>query len=172
MRIRLLLPVLTSTMLLGFSVGGTQAGSFFGPSCYGQEYAYQYPNRAHIHFGCGPGGHCTARHPLFKHRLFHRHQNVPTEQMTCSGMPMNGMPMNGVPVQGMQANGMQMDFLPTQALQSPMQATPVHMTSIATAPFQAMPAVQSRATQIPSPLPAGPANTEPARRDSSGKPPF
>jgi hypothetical protein len=87
MRSYLLLPVLIGAALLGFSASAARAGSFFGPFCYGANYTYQYPNRSHNVFGCGPGCHCQAWHPFFRHGLFRRNQGVPNE-----GMPANVMP--------------------------------------------------------------------------------
>jgi hypothetical protein len=81
MRSYLLLPVLIGAALLGFSAGGARAGSFFGPVCYGADYTYQYPNRSHNVFGCGPGSHCQAWHPFFRHGLFRRNQCAPSEAM-------------------------------------------------------------------------------------------
>lgn len=162
MRIRLLFPVLTSATLIALSVGGTQAGSFFGPSCYGQDYAYQYPNRAHNVFGCGPGSHCQARHPIFKHRWARRHQGAPNDGMPVHAMPGYGMPVNSMPVEYMQAPVVQSTVLPA----------PVHMTSVAPAPVPVFPAVQARLTPTPAPMPAGPTVAEPPAVDASGKPPF
>ncbi len=53
--------------LIGLGAGRGEAGSFFGPCCYGARYAYEYPNRAHNVFGCGPCCRCTAWHPTFQH---------------------------------------------------------------------------------------------------------
>ncbi len=167
MRIRLLVPVLTSAVLMGFSAAGTQAGSFLGPCCYGQEYAYQYPNRAHNVFGCGPGTHCQARHPIFKHRWLRRHQGAPAD-----GMPANAMSGYGMPVNGMQVNGMPIEFMQAPVVQSQMLPAPVHMTSTAPAPVPVAPAVQSRLIPTPAPMPAGPTNAEPPSVEASGKPPL
>lgn len=167
MRIRLLLPAMTSAALtlLGLSAGGVQAGSFFGPSCYGADYAYDYPNRAHNYFGCGPGTHCQARHPFF-HRLFHRQQNAANETIPPNGMP-PALPMNGVVGEVMPSQYMQAPMV-----QSPMMTAPVHMTAVAPGPVPAMPAVQSRLVPVPAPLPPGPAGAEPPIVDPSVKPPF
>ncbi len=177
MRIRLLFPVLTSAALIALAAGGIQAGSFFGPSCYGQDYAYQYPNRAHNVFGCGPGTHCQARHPIFKHRWARRHQGAPNDGMPINamsgyGMPVNGMPINGMPVNGVQVNGMPIEFMPAPVVQSPVASVPVHMTSVAPAPVPVSPAVQSRLVPTPAPMPSGPTNAQPSSVDASGKPPF
>ncbi len=184
MRIRLLFPVVTSAALLGLGASSALAGSFFGPCCYGSDYAYQYPNRAKNVIGCGPGQPCQARHPLF-HRLFHRNKGVPNdgmpaEAMSGYGMPANGMPMNGMPINGMPANGangMAVNGMPAEYMQAPvaqsqMLPAPVHTTSITPAPVPAMPAVQSRLSPMPAPMPSGPSNAEPPAVDSSGKPPF
>ncbi len=87
MRFYLLIPILTCTALLGLSASGAQAGSFLGPCCYGAEYTYRYPNRANSVLGCGPGQHCQAWHPLFRHKLLRRNQCVPNE-----GTPINATP--------------------------------------------------------------------------------
>ena len=89
MLIRQWLPTLATgaLALICFSADRAWGGSFFGPSCYGARYAEEYPNRAHNTFGCGPGTHCTARHPLFKHHWFRKNQNV----------PVNATPMEFVP---------------------------------------------------------------------------
>ena len=168
MRIRLLFPAMTSAALtlFGFGAGGAQAGSFFGPSCYGADYANQYPNRAKNQFGCGPGTHCQARHPLF-HRLFHRHQNAPNQEMPPNGMPGYAMPMNGMP-----GNVMPSPNMEAPIVQSPIVTAPIHTTSVAPAPVPAMPAVRSRIVPVPAPLPPGPAGAAPVVVDPSGKPPF
>jgi hypothetical protein len=172
MRIRLLLPILTSAVLFAISAGGAQAGSFFGPCCYGSDYAYQYPNRAHNVIGCGPGAHCQARHPIFKHRWFRKNQGAPTDGMPANAMSGYGMPVNDMPMNSMHVNGMPIEYMPDPVAQAPMLPVPVRMTSIATAPVPATPAVQSRIVPIPAPLPAGPSSTEPPKVDASGKPPF
>ena len=82
MRFHLLLPVLICGALLGLSARDAHGGSFLGPCCYGANYTYQYPNRSHNTFGCGPGYHCQAWHPFFWHRLCGKNQ----------AMPMNGAP--------------------------------------------------------------------------------
>lgn len=87
MRFYLLIPVLACAALLGLGASAARAGSFFGPCCYGSAYTYQYPNRSHNVFGCGPGYHCQAWHPFFRHRFFRRNQIAPNE-----GMPVNTMP--------------------------------------------------------------------------------
>jgi hypothetical protein len=181
MRIRLLLPILSSAALLGLSASGGHAGSFFGPCCYGSDYAYQYPNRANNVIGCGQGQPCQARHPFF-HRLFRRNKNdsndgmaanaMPGYGMPTNGMPMNGMPMNGMPANGMAVNGMPAEYMQAPVAQSQMLPAPFHTTSIAPAPVPAMPAVQSRLSPMPAPMPSGPANAEPPALDPSGKPPF
>jgi hypothetical protein len=157
MRSRFWLPVLSAVglALIGFSAA--RAGSFFGPSCYGSNYAYDYPNRAHNFFGCGPGAPCSARHPLFKHRWFRKNQNA-----MMGGMPMEGAPINGVPG----------PYMPAPVVQSPLNAVPFQVTSGIPAPVSAMPAVSSRIEPMPAPLPVGPASPEPPLVDSSGKPPF
>lgn len=80
MRIRLRFAAFAFTVLILLAVGieRVHAGSFFGPSCYGSTYAYQYPNRARYVFGCGPGYHCTAWHPFFGH-WFHKNKGVPMD---------------------------------------------------------------------------------------------
>ena len=163
MRLRLLIPVLTCAALLGLSANGVRAGSFLGPVCYGADYTYQYPNRSHNIFGCGPGCHCQAWHGFFRHRVTRRYRGVPNGAMPANVLPGNGMP----PV-----NVMQSEYLQTPVVQSPMTTAPVHMTSVAPAPVPAAPAVQSRMVPVPAPMPAGPARAESAPVDSSGKPPF
>src|SRR5262249_24262549 len=117
MRVRWLIPVLSSATLalFAFSANSARAGSFFGPSCYGADYTYQYPNRSHNVFGCGPGTHCQAWHGFF-HRRARRNQNVPNDGMPTNGMPMNGMPVDGMPITGMPMNGMPMTGMPTQMM--------------------------------------------------------
>lgn len=161
MRLRLVIPVLTFAAMLGLDASGVRAGSFFGPTCYGANYAYQYPNRAHIIFGCGPGCHCQAWHGFFRHRFARRYRGAPND-----GMPANVMPGNALPP----AHVMQSEYLQTPVVQTPMPALPIHMTSGAPAP--ATPAVQSRIVPVPAALPAGPVRSEPPQVDSSGKPPF
>jgi hypothetical protein len=92
MRLNLLLPVLICGALLGFSAGDAHAGSFFGPCCYGASYTYQYPNRSHNVFGCGPGYHCQAWHPYFGHGLFRRRQVAPSEAIPTNAMPQPPLP--------------------------------------------------------------------------------
>ncbi|HEY7330849.1 MAG TPA: hypothetical protein VH592_24625 [Gemmataceae bacterium] len=87
MRFHLLLPVLICGALLGISVKGAHAGSFFGPCCYGANYTYQYPNRSHNTFGCGPGCHCQAWHGFFRHRVCHKIQAMPNEATPANGTP-------------------------------------------------------------------------------------
>jgi hypothetical protein len=172
MRIRLFFPVLTSALLMSFSTAATQAGSFFGPCCYGADYAYQYPNRANNVIGCGPGAPCQARHPIFKHRLFRRNQAAPNDGMAANAMSGYGMPVNGMQVNGMPMNATPIEYVQGPAGQLPMPTPPVHMTSVATAPVPVAPAVQSRLTPVPAPMPSGPISSEPPTVDASGKPPF
>jgi hypothetical protein len=120
MRIRLFLPVLTFAALLGFSASGVRAGSFLGPSCYGADYTYQYPNRSHNLFGCGPGSRCQAWHPFFRHRWSRRNQGAPVE-----GMPANAMPGYGMPP----VNGMPMEDMPAPTVQSRSVPEPASMQS-------------------------------------------
>jgi hypothetical protein len=87
MRIYLLIPILSFAALLGLSGGNVQAGSFFGPLCYGADYTYRYPNRSHNLFGCGPGCHCQAWHPFFRHRLFRRNSGIPLEETPVNAVP-------------------------------------------------------------------------------------
>lgn len=148
---RFRLPVLAALALTPLGFSAAQAGSFFGPSCYGADYAYQYPNRAHNVFGCGPGTQCAARHPLFKHRWLRKHQNA---------MPDGGAPMNGTSV----------PYMPAPVVEAPMSGFPVQMTSAVPSPVQALPA--SRIVPIPASLQVGPMSPEPPLVDQSGKAPF
>jgi hypothetical protein len=92
MRIRHWFPVLafTAVTFLVSTAGGVRAGSFFGPCCYGSSYAYEYPNRAHNVFGCGPCSQCTARHPLFGH-LFHKNRTAPVDGLATPA-PLTAVP--------------------------------------------------------------------------------
>jgi hypothetical protein len=167
MRSRFWLSILSATALMPLTWSAAQAGSFFGPSCYGADYTYQNPNRSHNVFGCGPGTHCTARHPLFKHRLFHRNQNA-----TANGMPMEGVPMNGMPMEGVPMNGMPSAYAPAPMVSASMSPIPIQTTAGVPGAVTATPAVSSRIVPIPAPLQAGPASPEPPMFDASGKPPF
>ena len=166
MRIRLLIPVLSSATLalFAFSANPARAGSFFGPSCYGADYTYQYPNRSHNVFGCGPGTHCQAWHGFF-HRRARRNQNVPNDGMPTNAMPTNGIPGDGMPMTGMPMNGMPAQMMQTPIMQPPSITAPIHTTSTAPAPVPVMPAVQSRIIPVP-------ASAEPPLVDQSSKPPF
>ena len=152
MRSRFWLPVLSALALTPLGFSAAQAGSFFGPSCYGADYAYQYPNRAHNVFGCGPGTQCTARHPLFKHRWFRKNQNA---------MP-DGMPMNGMPGQ----------YMPAPVVEATRSGVPFQTTAGIPGPVTATPAVSSRIVPIPASLQTAPMSPEPPLVDQSGKPPF
>lgn len=169
MRIRPLLHTLTCTALalLAFPANHVHAGSFFGPCCYGADYTYRYPNRSHNIFGCGPGMHCRAWHPLCKHRLFRRRRAAANQGMPVNAMPSYGMAVNGVPVADMPVESVQ-----TPVVQSPNATVPFHTTAIAPAPVPATPAVRSRIAPVPAPLPTGPVVAEPPLADQSGKPPF
>jgi hypothetical protein len=186
MRIYLSLPALALAALLGFSVGGAQAGRFFGPVNSGNDYNYQNP-RSRNSFDYGPGSSYQTRHSPFRHRLFHRDQGVANGGMPANVMPGYGMPpVNGVPIEYMQ----------TPIVQSPIQTPPVHMTSLAPAPVPVAPAMQysscqkcgqpgpapslvpaapvsqSRLVPIPAPIQSGPISSEPPLADPSGKAPF
>jgi hypothetical protein len=87
MRFHLLLPILICGALLGFSASAAQAGSFFGPVCYGADYTHRYPNRSHNVFGCGPCCHCQAWHPFLGHGLFRKKQAVGNDGAPASTMP-------------------------------------------------------------------------------------
>jgi hypothetical protein len=163
MRIRLFIPALLSAAFFSFSAGGVQAGSFFGPVCYGAGYTYQYPNRSHNLFGCGPGCHCRAWHPFFRHRLFRRNQAVPGD-----GMPVNALPSHGMPP----VDGMPIESMPAPMTQAPMTAPPVHMTSVVPGSVPTTPGVQTRIAPVPAPMPSGPLTVEPPPADLSGQPPF
>jgi hypothetical protein len=171
MRVRLwlLAPTLTALALIGSSAGLAQAGSFFGPNCYGSDYAYQYPNRANNVFGFGPCTQCQARHPLFKHRLFHRNQDAPNDgmaangMMTPNGMPANGMMTpNGMPANGMMksngmpANGMMPNGLPANVMMPPNGMTTNAMMVPHSMPVNGMPVeyIQAPVVQAPNMVPA------------------
>ncbi|HEY7422644.1 MAG TPA: hypothetical protein VH682_00155 [Gemmataceae bacterium] len=177
MRVRLWLPALTSVTLalIGFSARPAQAGSFFGPNCYGSDYAYEYPNRAHNVFGFGPCTQCQAKHPLFKHRLFHKNQDLPPNgggpanaMMAPNGMPANAMMApNGMPANAMMApNGMPANALPANAMMAPngmpanammapngMQANGIPVEYVQ-APVVQAPVVQTPVVQAPVMTPA------------------
>ncbi len=203
MRVRFWLPAVSSAalVLIGFSAGPAHAGSFFGPNCYGANYAYEYPNRAHNVFGFGPCTQCQARHPLFKHRWARKHANdgAPANAMMApNGMPINGMPANGMmtpnsmpanvmmTLNGMPNNSAPVEYVqapspqqlpvvqPAPVTQAPIVETPAQTTSLTTpASAQPIPATSSsRITPIPARLPKGPARPEPPAEESSGKPPF
>lgn len=150
MRSRFCLPVLTALALTPLGFSAAQAGSFLGPSCYGADYTYQYPNRSHNVFGCGPGTQCTARHPLFKHRWMRKHPNATAD--------------------GAATNGMAPAYMPAPIVEAPMTGVPIQMTSVAPATVTATPA--SRIVPIPAPLQSGSMSPEPPLMDPSGKPPF
>lgn len=88
MRFYSLIPILTCAAVLGLGAGNARAGSFLGPTCYGAEYTYRYPNRANSVLGCGPGCHCQAWHPFFKHRWCRKNQCPPVEGV----LPIEAMP--------------------------------------------------------------------------------
>ena len=172
MRVRFWLPAVTSATLalISFSAGHARAGSFFGPNCYGADYAYEYPNRAHNVFGFGPCTQCQAHHPLFKHRWARKHQDAPNDgapanaMMAPNGMPAKGMPVNGMPVNGMPVNGMPANVMmtpngtpshgvPVEYVQAPdMQHLPiVRQAPIAqSAPVAQAPVAQAPVAQIPA----------------------
>jgi hypothetical protein len=160
MRIRLFVPVLALAALTGSSASSAWAGSFFGPVCYGADYTYQYPNRSHNLFGCGPGCHCRAWHPLFKHRWFRRNQDAPVD-----GVPVDAMPGHSVPL----VDGMPIEPVQTPAVLGPRTRP---LTVVAPSPTLAMPAVQTRIVPVPAPMPAGSATAEPPPAEPSDKPPF
>jgi hypothetical protein len=94
MRIHLLFAALTSATLalFAFSLSQAQAGSFFGPCCYGANYTARYPNRSHNVFGCGPCTQCKMWHPFFP-RLRGLNQNG-----VGGGVPVNAMPAVSSPL--------------------------------------------------------------------------
>lgn len=57
--------LLTLVILLG-SGSPAQAGSFFGPCCYGSRFTESYPARSHNAFGSLNGSRCSCWHPLWK----------------------------------------------------------------------------------------------------------
>jgi hypothetical protein len=135
----------------------SQAGSFFGPSCYGSAYADEYPNRAHNVYGCSSGCPCTARHPFFKRHWARKHQ--------CA-------PMNGAPVNAMPGNGVSVGVMPAPIAQAPLPPAPLQGASIESLPLPEAPATSARMIPSPAPLPAGPANPEPPIVNGGSKPPF
>lgn len=98
MRIHLLFPAFLSASLalFAFSTSQAQAGSFFGPCCYGADYTAQYPNRSHNVFGCGPCAPCKMWHPFFP-RLRGLKQNGTNEGMSVNAMPTVQAPIVPVP---------------------------------------------------------------------------
>lgn len=150
MRSRFCLPVFTALALTPLGFSAAQAGSFFGPSCYGADYTYQYPNRSHNVFGCGPGTQCTARHPLFKHRWLRKQQNATAD--------------------GAATNVMSPSHMATPIVEAPMSSVPIQTISVAPVSVTATPA--SRIVPIPAPLQSGAMSPEPPLMDQSGKPPF
>jgi hypothetical protein len=58
---------LTALALLGVKAPHAQAGSFFGPCCYGSNYTARYPARSHNVFGNLDGSPCRRWHPLWHH---------------------------------------------------------------------------------------------------------
>jgi hypothetical protein len=116
MYIRQWIPALAAgaLTLICFSADRAWGGSFFGPSCYGARYAEEYPNRSHNTFGCGPGTHCTARHPLFKHRWFRKNQNV----------PVNAVPMEFAPPPVAQVSLPPAPNVPVRITPAPLPAGP------------------------------------------------
>jgi hypothetical protein len=155
MTIRMWFPSLAAAALAlsCLSTEQGQAGSFFGPSCYGADYAYQYPNRANNVFGCGPGTTCTARHPLFKHRWLRRHQGA-----AAGGAPVNAMPVESMAV----------PVVPEAVHWSPA----VQTTSIMPAPVATAPAASGRIAPMPAPMPSAPVSSPSAPQSPSSKPPF
>jgi hypothetical protein len=148
MRLRFLFPALSTAALalLVLGPGNGWAGSWFGPCCYGADYAYQYPNRAHNYFGCGPGSHCTARHPIFKHHWQRKHQAAPAD----------GAAVNAAPF----------EYAPAVPAPQPVYAAPIQATSVQQVPL--LPRIEP----VAQPQSAGPVNATPAVRSSPGKPPF
>ena len=168
MRIRLLYPALTSTALALLALSAdAQAGSFFGPSCYGADYTAQYPNRSHNVFGCGEGCSCRAWHGFFRHRV---------TCCSCCGQN-NGMPITPTPTQGVIVPGMPMEHAQIPLEPSPFLITPVHSTWLAPPPRPPVPVVQPPATTptethlIPYPrvLPTSPTLNEPPQLETTGK---
>lgn len=138
--------------LLCLSADRVQAGSFFGPCCYGAPYTQEYPNRSHNVFGAAAGIQCPSRHPFFKHRWFRKHQNAP-----CDGAAVNAMPGYGAPV----------EVVPSPVAPAPIVTAPIQATAITPAP-----AVSTRIAPVAIPLPAGPSNAELSLGNSTSKPPF
>ncbi|HEY7153218.1 MAG TPA: hypothetical protein VH575_04585 [Gemmataceae bacterium] len=180
MRVRFWLPAVTSATLalIGFSAGHARAGSFFGPNCYGADYAYEYPNRAHNVFGFGPCTQCQAHHPLFKHRWARKHPNgpndgAPANAMTApNGMPANGMPANGMPANGMPANGMPANGMPANVMMTP-NGTPSHGVPVeyVQAPdMQHLPVVQKAPIAQSAPVAQAPVAQIPAQPTSGTMP--
>lgn len=135
MRIRLLVPALVSTALtlLAFGACQAQAGSFFGPSCYGSDYTNQYPNRSHNVFGCGPCTRCQAWHPFFP-RLCHRKQNIPNDGMSFSEMPTPNITN---------------EHVPAPLVPSPATVDPIHRTSGVPVPREVEPPLVDAAGHAP-----------------------
>jgi hypothetical protein len=195
MRVRFWLPAVTSATLalIGFSVGHARAGSFFGPNCYGADYAYEYPNRAHNVFGFGPCTQCQARHPLFKHRWARKHEDgpndgapanammapngmpanrMPVNGMAANGMPANGMPANGMPPNGMPANGMPVNGMPANVMMTPkgMPSNGVPVEYVQSPDMQHLPVVQQAPIVQPAPVAQAPVAQTPAQPTSMTKP--
>ncbi|HWG47035.1 MAG TPA: hypothetical protein VN688_30000 [Gemmataceae bacterium] len=174
MIIRHWFPALSASALalICFSADCGQAGSFFGPTCYGAGYTNEYPNRSHNAFGCGPNTQCTARHPLFKHRWLRKHQAAPANGAPVNGVPVNGMPVNGAPVEYMQAPIVQSPYVTTPVQATAVLPAPIAPAPVTPAPVTPAPAVSARIAPVPAPLPTGPVNAEPSIVNQTSKPPF
>jgi hypothetical protein len=76
--------VLASLQLIGGNTSRVQAGSFFGPCCYGSKYTDCYPGRSHNAFGSLNGTPCKRWHPLWGH-WFNKYR-MQLESCGCGGV--------------------------------------------------------------------------------------
>jgi hypothetical protein len=145
--------------LVLFGTAPSQAGSFFGPCCYGASYAQEYPNRGHIIFGSASGCQCPARHPFFK--------RIRCKCGANPGATPCGAPIVEGPVQGLPAGA-----LPAPVAQTSLPPAPAQEVSPPAESLPSIPTPAARTAPSPAPLPAGPANPEPPLVNSATKSPF
>ena len=144
--------------LVLFGTTRSQAGSFFGPCCYGAAYAQQFPNRGHVLFGSASGCQCPARHPLCRRIRCKCGVNPAAPCGDTIGVVPAPVPPAGT--------------LPAPVTQAPPAPAPVTGVSVQAESLPPLPLPSARVAPSPAPLPSGPPGPEFPSLNQGVKPPF
>jgi hypothetical protein len=88
--------LLATVILIGGNAPRAEAGSFFGPCCYGSKFTDRYPGRSHNAFGSLNGSPCKRWHPLWNH-WFNKYRMQLATCNGCAGTPATTVPTTIAP---------------------------------------------------------------------------